>query len=145
MRISGISLRKPLAVAAIALGLVGGSYGVAAAASSTNAAGSSADSTATATMPATAPSGAAPAAPPGATAANPWGNQRSDETLLTGDTLTQVKAAALAKAGSGATIVRIETDADGNAAYEAHLTTSAGSAETAYVDTSFNVVSVETR
>ena len=56
-----------------------------------------------------------------------------------------MKAAALAKAGSDATIVRIETDADGNAAYEAHLTTSAGTAETVYVDKSFNVVSVEPR
>ena len=32
-----------------------------------------------------------------------------------------MKAAAVAKEGSGATIVRIETDADGHAAYEAHM------------------------
>ena len=59
--------------------------------------------------------------------------------------LAQVKAAVLAKVGSGATIVRIETDADGNGAYEAHLTTSDGTAETVYIDKSFSVLSVETR
>ena len=48
------------------------------------------------------------------------GNQRSDETVLTGDALAKVKAIALDKV-SGATIVRIETDADGHAAYEAHM------------------------
>ena len=41
--------------------------------------------------------------------------QRSDETLLTGDTAAKVRAAALAKV-SGGTIERVETDADGNAA-----------------------------
>src|SRR5438477_3329348 len=41
--------------------------------------------------------------------------QRSDETLLTGDTAAQVRKAALAKV-SGGTILRVETDADGNAA-----------------------------
>jgi hypothetical protein len=44
--------------------------------------------------------------------------QRSDETLLTGDTAAKVKAAALAKY-PGATIQRLETDSDG--VYEAHI------------------------
>ena len=136
----GPILKKPLAVTAIAIGLVGGGYGVASAATS-----ASSTPAATATAPAMAATGTRPAAPPGATAQNPWGNQRSDETLLTGDTLAKVKAAALAKAGSGATIVRIETDADGHAAYEAHLLKADGTAETVYVDKSFSVVSVETR
>ncbi len=127
------TLTRPVAVAAMAVGIAFGSYGIASAAS-----GSSSSSTAT--TPATQP-----AAPPGATASNPWGNQRSDETLLTGDTLAKVKAAALAKVGSGATIVRIETDADGHAAYEAHLIEASGTPETVYVNTSFDVVSVETR
>jgi hypothetical protein len=144
MRIRGLSYKKPIALAAIVLGLVGGSYGVASAATTSSTTGSSTVATATASAPTAAPSGA-PKAAPGATAANPWGNQRSDETLLTGDTLAQVKAAVTAKVGSDVTIVRIETDADGNAAYEAHLTTSSGTAETVYVDKSFNVVSVETR
>jgi hypothetical protein len=44
---------------------------------------------------------------------------------------------------SGGTIDRVETDADGNAAYEAHMTRSDGSRVTVYVDKSFNVVGVE--
>ena len=74
---------------------------------------------------------------------NPWANQRSDETVLTGDTLAKVKAAALAKVGSDATVVRAETDADGHAAYEAHMQKADGTRVTVYVDGSFNVVSVE--
>ncbi|MEP6910977.1 MAG: hypothetical protein ABI896_11180 [Actinomycetota bacterium] len=68
--------------------------------------------------------------------------QRSDETLLTGDTLAKVRAAALAKV-SGGTIERVETDADGNAKYEAHMTRSDGSRVTVYVNASFDVVSVK--
>jgi uncharacterized membrane protein YkoI len=68
--------------------------------------------------------------------------QRSDETLLTGDTAARVREAALAKV-SGGTIERVETDADGHAAYEAHMVRSDGSRATVYVDKSFNVVSVE--
>jgi hypothetical protein len=44
---------------------------------------------------------------------------------------------------SGGTIERVETDADGHAAYEAHMVRSDGSRVTVYVDKSFNVVSVE--
>ena len=77
-------------------------------------------------------------------AQNPWGAQRSDETLLTGDTLAKVKAAAVAKEPN-ATIVRVETDADGHAAYEAHMIQADGTPVTVYVDTSYNVVSAETR
>jgi hypothetical protein len=65
--------------------------------------------------------------------------QRSDETLLTGDTAAQVRKAALAKV-SGGTILRVETDADGNAAYEAHMVRSDGSRVTVYVNKSFEVV-----
>src|SRR6266511_3167440 len=68
--------------------------------------------------------------------------QRADETLLTGDTAAQVRKAALAKV-SGGTIERVETDADGNAAYEAHMVRSDGTRVTVYVDKSFNVVSVK--
>jgi hypothetical protein len=71
--------------------------------------------------------------------------QRSDETPLTGDTLAKVQAAAVAKIGSGATVVRVETDADGHAAYEAHMLKSDGTPVTVYVDKSFSVVSVESR
>jgi hypothetical protein len=68
--------------------------------------------------------------------------QRPDETLLTGDTAAKVRAAALAKV-SGGTIDRVETDADGHAAYEAHMTRSDGSRVTVYVDKSFDVVGVQ--
>jgi hypothetical protein len=59
-----------------------------------------------------------------------------------------VKAVALAKVGSDATIVRVETDSDaslaGHAAYEAHVVKADGTAVTVYVDKSFNYVSTET-
>ena len=130
-----------LVVAAVVTGVALGSYGIAAAAS-----GSGSSSTSTTAAPSTtAPPAVAPQAPPGATAQNPWGNQRSDETLLTGDTATKVQQAAVAKVGSGATVVRVETDADGHAAYEVHMVKSDGTPVTVYVDKSFNVVSVETR
>ncbi|HKR65643.1 MAG TPA: hypothetical protein VJZ00_18070 [Thermoanaerobaculia bacterium] len=116
---------RSVAIAAIAIGLIGGSYGIATAASGN---GSN-----DATTPSTAPD-----------RAQPWGHQRSDETLLTDGTATSVRNAALAKV-PGATIVRVETDADGNAPYEAHLIKSDGTPATVYVDKSFNVVSVETR
>ena len=107
--------------AAVVLGVAGGSYGVASAAS-----GSGSSTTAT-TTPSTQPK---------------WGGQRSDETLLTGDTLAKVTEAAQAKV-SGGTIIRVETDADGNARYEAHMTRADGTPVTVYVAEDFNVVSVE--
>lgn len=122
--------RRALAAGAVVLGLVAGSYGVAAAASGNGS--SSTDSTTT--QP-------APSAPD---PQNPWGAQRSDETPLTGDTLAKVKAAALAEV-PGATIVRVETDADGNAAYEAHVVKADGTPATVYVDKQFDVVSIESR
>jgi hypothetical protein len=120
---------RTLAAAAVAVGVAGGSYGIASAASGSGNSSSSAGTTATA---AAAPSTAAP-----------WGRQRSDETVLTGDTASKVRDLALAKVPGG-TIVRVETDADGHAAYEAHMVDAAGNPVTVYVDTSFNVVSVET-
>jgi hypothetical protein len=117
--------------AALAVGVGAGSYGVASAAS-----GSGTTTTTTTT------STARPSAPPGASAQNPWGNQRSDETLLTGDALAKVTAIAKEKVPGG-TIVRVETDADGNAAYEAHMTKADGTPVTVYVDSSFNFVSAQ--
>jgi hypothetical protein len=122
------TFKKPAAIVGIVAGTSLGSYGIASAAS-----GSSSSSTTT-----------TPAAPPGATAQNPWGNQRSDETLLTGTTEQKVRAAALAEVPGGA-IVRVETDADGHAAYEAHMTKADGTPVTVYVDKSYDVVSVESR
>ena len=136
-------LKKPLVLGAVVLGIAAGSYGVAAAASGSSS--SPAATASSATAPTAAPGGAPHGAPPGATAQNPWGNQRSHETLLTDGALAKVKAAALAKVGGDATIVRIETDADGHAAYEAHVLKSDGTPVTVYVDKSFSVVSVESR
>ena len=111
---------RVVATAAIVCGVAAGSYGIASAASSSS----------------TSAAAVAPAAP--------WGGQRSDETLLTGSTAASVRAAAL-KAVVGGTIVRVETDADGHALYEAHMTKADGTPVTVYVDKSFNVVSVESR
>lgn len=104
------------AASALVVGLVAGGYGIANAAS-----GKSGTTTTTTTR----------------------AHQRGDETALTGDTLTSVTKAALAKE-PGATVVRAETDADGNALYEVHLTTAAGARATVYVDKNFDVVSVDT-
>jgi hypothetical protein len=112
------SLERLIALAAIAVGLMAGTYGIA------SAAGGSSSSN-------------------GATAQSPWGHQRSDETVLSGDTAAKVRQAALAKVPGG-TIVRVETDADGNAAYEAHMVKADGTPATVYVNKQFEVVSVQT-
>jgi uncharacterized membrane protein YkoI len=67
-------------------------------------------------------------------------SQRPDEQLLTGDTATKVRAAALAKY-PGATILRVETDSDG--VYEAHLTTTDGKRVTVEVDKASKVTGEE--
>jgi hypothetical protein len=133
---------RSLIVGAVVGGVALGSYGIASAASGS---GSTPSTTASTAAPSTAAPSQARAAPPGATAQNPWGAQRSDETLLTGDTASRVQALAVARVGSGATVVRVETDADGHAAYEVHMVKADGTPVTVYVDKSFNVVSVETR
>ena len=67
--------------------------------------------------------------------------QRSDEKVLSGDTADKVKAAALKKV-PGASVLRVETDADGSA-YEAHLRKSDGSMVTAKVNKQFEVTAVK--
>ena len=67
---------------------------------------------------------------------------RGRETALTGATLAKVTAAAKAKVPGG-TVERAETDADGNAKYEVHMTTAAGKRVTVYVDAGFEAVKVE--
>ena len=114
------SVERLVALAAIAIGLMAGTYGIASAAGGSGS-GSSSSSAATAT---------------------PWGHQRSDETLLTGDTAAKVRQLALAKVPGG-TIVRVETDADGNAAYEAHMVKADGTPVTVYVSKQLEVVSVQ--
>ena len=125
-----IGVPKALVALAVAVGVATGSYGIASAASGS---GSSPSSSGSSTPTTTAPD-----------PQHPWGGQRSDETLLTGDTAAKVEAAAKAKVPNG-TIVRVETDADGNAAYEAHMTKADGTPVTVYVNKQFEVVSVESR
>jgi hypothetical protein len=120
------------ATAAIVFGVAAGSYGVASAASGSKSSSSSSKAGATTTTPST----------PAPSAARPWGGQRSDETVLTGDAASRVAAAAKAKVADG-TVIRVETDADGNALYEAHMVDANGNPVTVYVDKDFGVVSVE--
>jgi hypothetical protein len=110
------------------VGIAGGSYGIASAANG-------ASSTTTTTTTTTTPSQAAPPS-----SGQPFGRQRSDETELTGDALAKVTAAAKAKVPGG-TIVRVETDADGHATYEAHMLDASGNPITVYVSSSYEVVS----
>ena len=111
---------------ALVLGVAAGSYGIASAAS-----GNGSSTTTTPSTTQSAPSG------------RPWGQQRSDETVLTGDTASKVTEIAKSKVPGG-TVIRVETDADGNAAYEAHMVKADGTPVTVYVDKDFGVVSVET-
>src|SRR3954469_21359735 len=124
-----MQVTKSVVAAAMVLGVGMGSYGIASAASGT-----------TSSSTATTPAASAPAPP--AASARPWGTQRSDETLLTGDALAKVTAVAQAKVPGG-TIVRVETDADGNAKYEAHVTDASGTPVPVYVDASFDYVSTQ--
>jgi hypothetical protein len=64
------------------------------------------------------------------------------ERLLTGTTADKARAAALA-AVPGATIQRVENDAEG-AVYEAHMVKSDGSLVTVKMDANFKVTGVET-
>ena len=108
--------------------IAGGAFG-ASLVGTANAQTSSSSGSATATAPAPDPS-------QGGHTAN-----GITETLLTGDTAAKVTAAAQG-AVSGATIDRVETDAEG-AAYEAHMTKSDGSKVTVKVNSDFSVASVE--
>jgi len=123
-----MNVPKAFTVAAMSIGVAAGSYGLA------NAATGTAGTTAASTTVAAAAS----------SAQQPFGGQRSDETLLTGDTLAKVTAAAQAKVPGG-TIIRVETDADGHATYEAHMTDASGNPVTVYVNDAFAVVGTETR
>ncbi len=118
----------PLAALVLTLSIGGAAFAATGSSTDTTAAG-----TAT-TAASTAPAGAE----------QRWGQQRTDETLLTGDVLAKVQAAALAKIGSDATVVRAETDADGNAKYEVHAVKADGTRVVVYVNESYTVVSVQT-
>ncbi len=63
------------------------------------------------------------------------------EQVLTGGNVDKAKAAAI-KAVPGATILRLETDAEGDA-YEAHMTKSDGTMATVKFDSNFNVTRID--
>ena len=128
------SAERVVVIAALAFGVTAGTYGIANAASGSGSSQSSLSSGG----PQFAVGGSS-AAP---NAGQPWGRQRSDESPLTGDALSKVTALAKAKVPGG-TIVRVETDADGNSAYEAHMVKADGTPATVYVSKQFEVVSVE--
>jgi uncharacterized membrane protein YkoI len=69
-------------------------------------------------------------------------NNGTTETPLTGDTADKVKAAVLA-ANAGATIERMENDADG-ATYEAHIVQADGTHATVKLDANFTITATET-
>jgi len=142
-------LRKALlggAVLASTLG--GGALGAAFLNGTATAADSTTTTTAAATTapaPTTAAATTAPApttgtAPTGGTHGGGGGPHQANgitETVLTGDAADKVTAAAL-EAVPGATVNRVETDADGDT-YEAHLTKADGTVVTVKLDASYNV------
>jgi hypothetical protein len=82
----------------------------------------------------------APGSRPGGGTVDESKSQRPDEHLLSGDTASKVREAALARY-PGATVLRVETDSDG--VYEAHLTTADGQRVTVEVGKDFKVTGLE--
>ena len=106
-----------------------------------------ADSATTTAAAATAPAAAQPGTPPapgqaprGGQPAGPHQANGKTEAALTGDDLAKATAAAN-KAVPGGTVVRAETDADGDV-YEVHMTKADGSQVTVKLDAGFNVTKV---
>lgn len=91
---------------------------------------------------ATLPAGAQTTPSPSTTAPGATHRQRDGETLLTGSNAAKAKAAAL-KAVPGATVERVETDADGDA-YEAHIVKPDGTRAVVKLDKDFKVTGIET-
>jgi hypothetical protein len=121
--------RRFLLVGAAAVGAAIGGAGIANAATSSSTSTPASSSAAATTAP------GRPATDPAKMANGPG------ETLLTGTTADEVKAAALA-ADPGATIIRVETDSAGSP-YEAHITKADGTEATLKIDTNFKVTSTE--
>ena len=131
------AFRKKIAGAA-----VGGSLllGGAAAVIAQSGAANAADTATTSTAASADTSAVAPATAPDPSKGGHTANGIT-EVLLTGDAATQANAAALA-AVPGATVDRVENDAEG-ATYEAHMTKADGSRVTVKFDASFNVTSID--
>ena len=127
--------RKVLATGALTVGMAAGGFGIAhAATSNSSSSNSSASGSAS-----SAASSQTQTAPPSGNFNSP--NQPGPgETLLTGDKAAKATAAAKA-AVPGGTIIRVETDANQGATYEAHMTKSDGSEVTVLMDSNFKVTS----
>jgi uncharacterized membrane protein YkoI len=137
--------RKAIASAAmVGATLGGGALGAALLSGTANAQTDSTTSSAAAPDNSTVTAAAAPATAPAQRDPSKGGHTANGitETLLTGDTAAQVTAAAQA-AVPGATIDRVETDAEG-ATYEAHVTKADGSKATVKLNADFSVASIET-
>lgn len=122
---------KLTAVAAVAAAALGGAVIADAASTSTST---------------TAASGSAPpqqAPPPRDPSMGGHQANGKTEKLLTGDTASRVEAAAKAKV-PGATIERVENDADTGSAYEAHMRKADGSEVVVYVNSNFEVTGTGT-
>jgi uncharacterized membrane protein YkoI len=131
-----------MAVGAMGALALGGSALAGAAGSGTTTQGSNAQGTTAAQgygTPGQPPSGSRPDPSKGGHV----GRNGQRETLLTGDTAAKVKAAALAKV-PGATVERVETDADHGSPYEAHLRKSDGTELEVLVNKDFAVTAVNT-
>jgi len=126
------SITSAAIVAALASGGVAGLIGFERSASAATSTSSTPASTAT-----TGSSAATPAPAP----AGPHQANGITETLLTGDDLAKATTAA-ATAAPGSTVVRAETDADGDA-YEVHITKADGTKATVKLNADFTVRTVE--
>ena len=87
-------------------------------------------------------SGQADDASPNPTSSATAEKRHAAETPLTGSDAEKATAAAK-EAVPGGTIIRVETDSDGQASYEAHVRKSDGTEMLVLMDDKFNVTSVE--
>jgi hypothetical protein len=134
--------RMLMGVAAIAALALGGSA-LADAASSGSSGSSSSQTTATQTQqPPAGAQGYGGSGGPGGPNGGHVGANGQREVLLTGDTATKVKEAALAKVSG--TVERVETDADHGSPYEAHIRKSDGTELEVLVNKNFEVTAVNT-
>jgi hypothetical protein len=127
-----------MGVAAIAALALGGS----ALADAASSGSSSSSSSQTTTTPSQSPQQQPPPRGPGGRGGGHVGANGQREVLLTGDTATKVKEAALAKVSG--TVERVETDADHGSPYEAHIRKSDGTELEVLVDKNFEVTAVNT-
>jgi hypothetical protein len=138
----------PLAASILTLSIAGAAF---AATSSTDTTATTAGAVTPAGVTATAAAATATTAGDTATTAATTGTrpckQGNGETALAGDTLAQVKAAALAAAGTGSTLMSATTETDNSDAsikYEAFVKKADDTCVEMYLDASFKVVSTET-